>query len=405
MKKQYGKGTLVIVAIISVVITLIISILLGSLLLNRLLSQKQMEEYSVQEKMEEARTYIDRYFVGEIEEEEIENSIMSGLIDGLHDQWSYYMSAEEFQTYQENMSNSYVGIGVTAQQSETGLLEIVEVNPTGGAAEAGLTIGDSIEAVEGKSVQDISFQEAIALIKGEEGTKVTITVIKPSGEKKDYSIERRTIQLQSVKHEMIDGIGYIRIENFDQGTSDLFVSAVDELVQDGAEGLIFDLRYNPGGQLNELTVMLDKILPECPIFVSRSVEQREKGEEDIIYAKEGEVDLPMVCLIGEYTYSAAEFFPAVLQEYGKATLVGTSTTGKGYAQVPFQLSDGSAIVISVREYFTPNGVSLAEQGGIDPDVEVEMTIEQLQQFQYSHEDDPVLDKALEVIRNNLENAA
>ena len=174
-----------------------------------------------------------------------------------------------------------------------------------------------------------------------------------------------------------DGIGYIRIENFKARSGNLAIEAVEKLRADGAKALIFDVRNDPGGNLNELLKILDYLLPEGTLFISQS----KGGEQVRQYSKPDCVEMPMAVLINSESYSAAEFFSAALSEYGWATLVGEKTTGKGYAQTTIGLSDGSAIHISIEEYFTPNGVSLAGTG-VTPDIEIPLTDEEFELLYY-----------------------
>ena len=180
-----------------------------------------------------------------------------------------------------------------------------------------------------------------------------------------------------------ENIGYIRLENFERASAQTSISAMKQLIDEGAKGLIFDLRTNPGGQLSELTELLDYILPEGEIFVSVDSD----GNEEITYSDDSCVDIPMVVLINEKTYSAAEFFAAALREYEAATIIGVPSTGKAKSQQTYILDDGSAVHISTRNYLTPNRVNLADAGGLVPDIIVE-----------AEEDiDAALEKALEYL--------
>ena len=259
-----------------------------------------------------------------------------------------------------------------------------------------------ILAVEGVPVLDGS-EQAIDLtetknrVRGKEGTDVTLTV-SHNGETREVTITRATIKTVNVTDELLEnGLAYIHIRNFEQDAGKDLIAAVKRAQEQSAKGLIFDVRFNPGGYKHELVKALDYLLPEGPLF--RSVDY--EGEETVDYSDASCVDLPMVVLVNYDSYSAAEFFAAALQEYGAAKVVGAQTYGKGRFQSVFRLSDGSAVNISIGQYTTPNGVSLVGKG-ITPDYPVELTEEELRQLYYGKLDrdvDKQLQKAIEVLTN------
>lgn len=403
MKKQYSLAAILAAVFLTAVVTAVVTYLQASASAARYYSRESLnEESSLADKAALVQEYIDEYFIGEVDETQVEDEMARGMIAGLGDRWSHYLNAEEYQNYKDDSENQYVGIGVSVLWDEQqSLLEVTSVTEGSPAEEAGLQTGDVVLQVDGKTTQQLGYDGTVNAVRGEEGTTVTLLLRRGSGAQETVTVERRFIDVVSLTYEMLGEIGYIRIENFGGGVADRFDQAIDALVEQGVQGLIFDVRLNPGGHLSELTQMLDRLLPEGPLFRSWDKQQREEEDEQVIYSDTSEIDLPMAVLIGEDTYSAAEFFPAALHEYDKAILVGTPTTGKGYAQVPIELGDGTAIVLSIEEYRTPKGVSLAEEGGIDPDVTVEMTQEQLNGFLQSHEDDPVLEEALRLLRQEL----
>lgn len=348
---------------------------------------------AVTNKVAEAETLLERYFVGELDETALGDGAVEGLIDATGDRWSYYISAESYQQYRENMDNAYVGIGVTIRRSEddTGY-EITTVTVGGPAEEAGVRPGDILIAAAGESLAELDLTATKALVRGEEGTSVSLT-FRRDGQEVTLDVERRSIQTQVVSYEMLpDALGLITIENFDTNCARDTIAAVEALIADGAQGLIFDVRYNPGGMKSELCELLDYLLPEGPLFYSYYYD----GSSDVEYSDPACVELPMAVLVNADSYSAAEFFAAALQEYDAAVVVGTATVGKGYFQNTFRLSDGSAMAISTGRYCTPNGVSLAGVG-ITPDETVELNEEQaalLYYGQLAHEDDAQLQAAI-----------
>lgn len=396
MQKRFSLAAVLATALIAALVTGVLTYV-GTTAAAVKRTTSLQEETDLQDKVAQVQEYIDTYFIGEVDQELLKDETIRGMLYGLDDQWSHYLSAEEFADYQQSSNNEYVGIGVTVRWDDAGFLELTKISPDSPTLEAGLNVGDRVLAVEGEPVSVLGYDDTVAAIKGEPGTRVALLIRHEDGSEETVSVERRSLEVVSLTWEMMGDIAYIRIENFKSGVADRFDAALDEALEQGAKALVFDVRMNPGGHLQELSRMLDRLLPEGPIFRSSTKAQKEKGEETVLTSDESEVKLPMAVLIGEYSYSAAEYFPAVLREYDKAVLVGTPTTGKGYAQTSIPLDDGSALVLSIEEYRTPNGVSLAEEGGIDPDVPVTMTDEQLSGFLLSHEDDPVLEKALSLM--------
>ena len=320
-------------------------------------------------KLQELEQLIHENFIGEVDQTAIEDGAAIGMIDALGDPWSYYISAAEYDAYMEQMNNAYVGIGVTitVREDEQGF-DVRLVEPGGPALEAGVLPGDIIVAVEGEDAFAMGTNGARDKIRGEEGTEVTITV-RRDGKDMDITITRRSIQVQVAAGQMLEGnIGYVAINNFDSRCAEETIAAVEQLTQQGAVALIFDVRNNPGGYKTELVKVLDHLLPEGPLFRSLFYD----GEETVDSSDANCVELPMAVLINGDSYSAAEFFAAALEEYDWAVTVGQATTGKGYFQNTFKLSDGSAAALSMGKYFTPNGISLAEVGGLVPNVPVEV---------------------------------
>ncbi len=347
-------------------------------------------------KVAEAKAYLDRFFIEETDDTALGDAAVSAMIEATGDRWSYYISADEYAAYRENLENAYVGIGVTIQWNEEASgFEIMSVTEGGPAEEAGVQVGDILIAVEGQSTANLTSDETSDLVRGEEGTAVSLT-FRRDGQTLELSVMRASIETVVVSYEMLDNqIGLITIENFDMNCALRAMQAAEALVGQGAEGLIFDVRNNPGGLKSELVELLDYLLPEGPLFYSYYYD----GTSDVDYSDETCLEIPMVVLVNENSYSAAEFFAAALQEYDWAEVVGTQTSGKGYFQNTFQLSDGSAIAISTGRYCTPNGVSLAGVG-ITPDQIVELDEEStvlLYYDQLSHEDDAQLQAAIALL--------
>lgn len=320
-------------------------------------------------KLEELETLIQECFIGETDKTILEDAAANAMVSATGDKWSYYIPASEYAAHMEQMKNAYVGIGVTiaTEPGEQGY-EILQVNPTGGAYEAGLQAGDILVTVEQQSILEIGVEAASALIRGEEGSQVAITVLR-DGQSLPFSVTRRTVQVTVAEGQMLkNNIGFVRIVNFDERCAEETLAAIEQLLDQGAEALIFDVRFNPGGYKLELTKVLDYLLPEGEIFCAENYD----GQKSITKSDDKCLQLPMAVLINGYSYSAAEFFAAALEEYDWAVTVGEPTSGKSYFQSTFQLSDGSAVGLSIGKYYTPKGVSLAEVGGLQPAIQVKL---------------------------------
>ena len=348
-------------------------------------------------KLNELGNLIDERFIGEVDETLMNDAAAAAMVASLGDRWSYYIPAADYQSYLEQMENAYVGIGVTVSLTEDQTaIRVVQVTPGGPAEEAGILAGDILLGTDGAAFASAELEEARSKIQGTPGTVVTIMVDR-NGEKLDIPVERRQIQVVVAAGQMItDKTGLIKISNFDDRCSAETLAAIEELQKQGAENLIFDVRFNPGGYKHELVKILDYLLEEGPLF--RSMDYL--GREEVDYCKDDHhLDIPMAVLVNEESYSAAEFFAAALQEYGAAEIVGQQTFGKGYFQQTYQLSDGSAVGLSVGKYFTPQGVSLADVG-ISPDKVVDLDEEMMAQIYMgalTPEEDPQIQAAVEIL--------
>lgn len=320
-------------------------------------------------KLTELWEVIDRVYIGEIDEDYMTECLCTAMVKGVNDEWSYYISADDYAEFVENQTNSYVGIGITIrliEKSDPGFT-IIEVSPDSPAESAGLKAGDILIGVGGQSAIELGMDETKNLVRGEAGTDVTVKFL-IDGEEKDVTMTRASVKSVNVTYELLDNhIGYVHIKNFESNCATDTIAAIEDLQAQGANSLIFDVRFNPGGMKTELVSLLDYLLPEGVVFRS----ERYDGTVSEDRSDSNCIDFPMCVLVNVDSYSAAEFFAAALQEYGAATIVGTQTYGKGYFQQCLKLSDGSAVNISTGKYFTPNGVSLAGVG-ITPDRVVEI---------------------------------
>ena len=319
-------------------------------------------------KMDAVEQLIAAYFVGEVEREALEDAAVEAMVAATGDRWSYYIPASDYETHLEQTENAYVGVGITIQlDQELGGFPILEVTAGGPAEEAGILAGDRLIRVGDQDVREMTTEDVRNLVRGAEGSFVDLTVVREETEI-TYSVERRRVETPVATYEMLEGnVGLIAIENFDARCAEETIGAIEALLEEGAEKLIFDVRFNPGGFADEMVEVLDYLLPDGKLF--RTV--RYDGKEEVDYSDENCLDIPMAVLVNGDSYSAAEFFAAALQEYEAAVVVGEKTCGKGYFQNTFHLRDGSAVALSVGRYFTPKNVSLADVG-VTPDVPVEV---------------------------------
>lgn len=316
-------------------------------------------------KLREVEFLLQRYFIGEVDTDKLEDAAASAMVSALGDRWSYYMTAEEFKNYQDTMSNSYVGVGITIQPRQDDGFDIISVADGAPAQEAGILAGDILIAVDGTDVTQMDTGSLSSLIRGEENTSVKLTV-RRDAEQKEFTLTRKKFQTPVATYKMLEGnIGLITIENFDQRCAQETIAAIEALTAQGASALIFDVRNNPGGYKDEMIKVLDYLLPEGPLFRSEDY----RGKEAVEYSDKDCLEIPMAVIVNLSSYSAAEFFAAALDEYDAAIIVGEQTFGKGYFQTAIPLSDGSAINLSIGKYTTGKGVSLVGTG-LTPEVEV-----------------------------------
>ena len=239
---------------------------------------------------------------------------------------------------------------------------------------------------------------AVALIKGEEGTSVTITLQRDE-EVFDVEVTRRQIDVKTVNYRMMDdNIGYIQIEEFDEVTSEQFSQALDSLIEQGMEALVIDIRNNPGGILNTVVAMLDELLPEGTIV---SVKDRNGTAQEYTSDAGTKLTVPLTVLINGNSASASEIFAGAIKDYGVGTLVGTTTYGKGIVQTAFSLSDGTGVKITIEDYYLPSGKSI-HKVGVDPDVEIDLPDELKTYVTIPEDEDVQLQKAIEILKEQLQ---
>ena len=347
-------------------------------------------------KLNQLSRLIEERFIGEADMTLAEDAAAAAMVDSLGDKWSYYLTAEEYVAHMEQMNNAYVGIGITIAETEDGsAVEVLKVEPNGPAEEAGVQVGDLIAGVEGRDLAEMTITEMRNLVRGTEGTFVVLTMNR-AGEVFDLSVERRTVKAIVAAGQMLENnIGLVTIFNFDSRCASESIAVIEDLIAQGAQALIFDVRNNPGGYKDEMVKLLDYLLPEGPLFRSEDY----KGQIQVDESDKKCLELPMAVVVNQNSYSAAELFAAALSEYDWATVVGTQTSGKGYFQVTYQLMDGSAVGLSIGKYTTPNGVNLQDVG-ITPEILVDVDGETYYGIYagiLTPEEDPQIQAAVKVI--------
>lgn len=347
-------------------------------------------------KLDQVEYLIKNRFIEEADMEKAEDAAATAMIDSLGDRWSYYLSAADYATHKEQVENAYVGIGITISPEENGQgFLILAVQKDSGAEAAGLLAGDIITGAESQDVRGMTTAQLRDIIRGKEGTSVSLEITRDS-EVLRVQVTRMQILTEVVSYEMLENrIGLIAISNFDARCADETIAAIEALREQGAQALIFDVRNNPGGYATELVKVLDYLLPEGDLF--RTLDYA--GRETVDKSDASFLDIPIAVVCNEDSYSAAEFFPAAIQEYDAGTIVGMPTCGKGYFQYTYELSDGSAVGLSAGKYFTPSGKSLIGTG-IQPDVVVEVDDETRAKIAYGTldaKDDPQIQAAIDIL--------
>lgn len=348
--------------------------------------------------LESFKTMIEQKYIGEIDEEKMIDGAIKGYVEGLGDPYTEYLTKEEMKDFMEETNSEYVGIGVYLTKNKTdNTILVVGVMKGSPALEAGMQAGDIIEKVDDIIYTGEQMDDAIKIMKGEEGTKVKVTVIR-DGKEIDLNIVRRKITIEHVASQMLkDNIAYIQVDSFDSGVAETFKNQITQLKNDGAKGIIIDLRSNGGGIVDEATGIADLFLKNGETIL---ITKAKESAEEITKSKNAPIiqDIPVVLLVNEGTASASEILAGALKDkYPNTTIVGKTTYGKGVIQTLYNLSDGSGIKITTEEYFTPNHNKINKEG-IKPDVEVNLTKDSEGYYETGFEKDAQILKAIEILK-------
>lgn len=396
-KKKKGYGAGIVTGILATVLVSLLLLVGFRVITNTAGSYAsgKVTEKEVSKKLNKLNALIDKYYLyeDEIDTDKLAEGIYSGYTSALGDKYTVYYDEDETKALMESTSGTFSGVGATlTKDADTSYATIVNVYEDSPAEKAGLKAGDILEKIDDHEVGDEQLDTVVSWIKGEKGTEVKITVLR-DGEELELTATRDTIEVKTVSYEMKENqIGYIRVSEFDTVTYDQFKEALDDLENQGMQGLIVDLRNNPGGSLDTVTNMLRLLLPEGTIV---STKDKNGKKDEITCDGTHEFKKPMAVLVNQYSASASEIFSGAVQDYGTAKIVGVTTYGKGVVQQLMDLGDGTCLKVTIAEYYTPNGRSINGKG-VEPDVEVE--------YQYDEENpkaDNQLDQALSTVQEEI----
>ena len=348
------------------------------------------------QKLSFLEAYTGKYYLNKIDSDNVEQNIYKGFAKGLNDPYAEYYTKSEYKQLTEEDSGEYEGIGISVvKDTDTGYAEIASVFKDQPAYKAGLKTGDLITAVNKKSTVDMDLQDVVSEIKNKDNKTVVLTIYRDK-QSKDYTVKKSSVQLDSVSYKMkANKTGYIAVSQFLENTGDQFDKAVTALEKQGMTSLIIDLRDNGGGLLDTCTDMLSRLVEKDKLLVY--TKDKEGNKEEFKSDSTKTVDIPMVLLVNGNTASASEIMTGCLKDYGKATVVGTKTYGKGIVQSIMPLPDGSAVKFTVANYYTPNGINIHKKG-IEPDVEVKISDEQWKKAQTDEKADTQLKTAMEILK-------
>ena len=387
MNKKISLGVCIalmaIVATITLSITYVITMEHFNSMVHNVFERQQMYL-----KLSEIDRKVRQNYLGNIDETELNDALADGFMDGSGDRYGSYLSAEQYKNTISDLEGTTIGIGIVLRENVDGSILIIGVNQGSPAAAAELAVGDIITGIDEKSIEGMSFSEVYEAMQGDAGSKVKLAVKRTDGEK-TFEVTRKQYEVVSVESRVIkQNVGYIKILEFNDNTESQFTEAIRKLQNEGVVGIVFDVRDNPGGTLPAVSGILDLLLPAGNIVSSTD----KAGNTNVLYTSDSrQIDLPMSVLMNEGTASAAELFASALRDYNKkATLVGTTTRGKGTMQKMFPLTDGSALNITVAKFNPPSSENF-DGVGVLPDITITLSEEQIYNFHTLTEDtDPQL---------------
>jgi carboxyl-terminal processing protease len=353
-------------------------------------------------KMTTMKNIVSKYFLYDVTEQQYEDSVLKGLMEALDDPYSTYYTAEEYADLMEQTEGVYYGIGAYVSQSrDSKVLTITKPFKDGPADKAGILPGDIIYKVEGEVITDQDISTVVAKMKGEKGTKVKLTVLRGDNmEEVEFTVTRDEIEVPTVEYKMLDDkIGYIYVLQFDKVTVDQFISAIDDLDAQGMKGLVIDIRDNGGGLYTSCVEMLERLIKKDKLLVYTETKAGVREDE---YSKDDDsIDVPLAVIINGNSASASEIFAGAIQDYHIGTIVGTQSFGKGIVQSVMPLLDGSAVKLTISNYYTPSGDSI-HKIGITPDVVVDLDDKLTGKAVITMEEDNQLQAAIKEVKKQIQ---
>lgn len=321
----------------------------------------------VEGKLDAIDSVLESFYFGDVDDETAKDNIYKAYLSSYGDKYTMYYTADEYKALKESTNGKFYGIGAVCQLSGEGGVLLVDVYDNGAGYQAGLRSGDRVVNVDGRDITDMELSSAVALIKGDKGTSVTLEVIRGT-ERLTFSAVRDAVEAKTVSYTLLDNnIGYLSISQFEEVTTKQFKAAVEDLQSQGMKGLVIDIRNNPGGLLDTVVGMLKYMLPDGLIVYT---EDKQGNRKEYKGQDNDEFNLPLAVIVNGNSASASEIFAGAIQDYGKGTIIGTQTYGKGIVQTVKPLTDGSAIKFTIAKYFTPKGQDIHGKG-VTPDMVVE----------------------------------
>jgi carboxyl-terminal processing protease len=396
-KRQIALGMLLVLITAVATYGITVNYLSGSILTGsfRWITQKDLDIIRELEPLVEVIKTVDKRYIGDVEINRLVTGAIKGAIDSLNDPYSAYFTAEEFKNFMISIQGSFEGIGISVTMDDDGLVRVISPIEDTPGHKAGILPDDKIIQINDIPVKGLTLDEAVSLMRGPKGTKVTLHIKREGIDNiLTFEIIRDSIELKTVRHRIIeDDIGYIRITSFDENTSKEFKKSLNELNSKKVRGLILDLRNNPGGLLNECVRVADELIGENLIVYT---EDKSGNRTSEYRSGKNKINIPLVILINKYTASASEIVAGAVQDTKSGVLVGTKTFGKGSVQEPTVFKDGSGLKLTIAKYYLPSGRSI-DGIGVEPDIVVELP-KGVDIFNVSEEQDTQLQKAIEVIK-------
>lgn len=343
------------------------------------------------------RDILEQKYVDKIDENKLVEGAAKGIADGLGDPYTVYMNPQEYESFNINTEGTYEGIGLEVEMLNDKVVVVAPISDTP-SAKAGLKSGDTIVGVNGKSISGKSLDDVVALMKGKAGTKVTLTIVRANtSATADITITRAKIVLKTVKSEMLENhTGYIKITTFDENSAANFKKALTGLESQGMKGLVLDLRDDPGGLLDQAVKIADELMGKGTIVYTID----NKGKKEVETSDANKINVPLAILVNGGTASASEIVSGAVKDSKSGTLIGTKTFGKGLVQTIVQLSDKSAVKVTIARYYTPSGVCIQGKG-IEPNIVIDLPDNLKQKTELTRSEDVQLNKAVEVIKAQI----